>query len=104
MLEHHADAEGARLRRAVEHDRAAHEAQLARARLDQAVNDFDERRLAGTVLAEQRVDFRRPQVEIDRVVCAQVAEALADADGLQQRTHLAARADAPSDSVPRNRA
>ena len=68
MLEHHADAERARLRRAGELDRLALPAHLAGARLDQAVDDLHQRRLAGAVLAEQRVDLAGIEVEIDAVI------------------------------------
>ena len=51
-----ADAGGDRLARAVEADRRAVEPQLALVRTIDAGDDLDQRRFAGAVLAEQRVD------------------------------------------------
>src|SRR5262249_62410732 len=85
VLKHHADAEGARLRRAGELDLVALPAQLARARLDQPIRHLDEGRLASPVLAEQRMDLVRHQIEGDAIVRQQIAESLADPDRLKQR-------------------
>ena len=41
--------------------------------------DFDQRRLAGAVLAEQRVDFAAPDVEIDAVERQRSGESLGEA-------------------------
>ena len=76
MLEHHADAERARVGRAGQLDLLAHPAQFARARLDQAVHDLDQRRLAGAVFAEQRVDFAGIKIEIDGIVGGERAVAV----------------------------
>ena len=65
LLEHHGDAGLQRLRRRRElHGLAAME-HASRRRLDHAGHDLGQRRLAGAVLAEQRVDLARPQVEVD---------------------------------------
>ena len=85
MLEHHADAERARLGRPGQHDLLPHPAQFAVARLDEAVHDLDQRRFAGAVLAEQRVDLGREKIEVDGVVGEKIAVSLADADGTQER-------------------
>ena len=60
VLEHHADAEMAGGGRVGDGDRLALPADLALGRLQGAVDDLDQGRLAGAVLAEQRVDFARP--------------------------------------------
>src|SRR5882724_2489038 len=85
MLEHHADAQFARLRRAGELDLPALPTQFARRRLHETVHDFDQRRFSGTVLAEQRVNFRWEQLDADRIVGGKAAVTLGDIDGLQQR-------------------
>ena len=50
---------------------------------ENAVDHLDEGRLAGAVLAEQRVDFAGPHGEIDVIVGANAGERLADADKFQ---------------------
>ena len=50
-----------------------------------AGEDFHQRRLAGAVLAHQRVDFAGPQVEADVGKRGDAAEILADAGRRQQR-------------------
>src|SRR5579871_1272054 len=45
MLEHHADAEGARLGGAAQHDLPAEPAQLAAVRLDETVHHLDQRQI-----------------------------------------------------------
>ena len=84
MLEHHADAERARLGRTGQHDLLPHPAQFAAARLDEAVHRLDQRRLAGAVLAEQGVNFGGIEIEIDVVVGEKSTVPLADG-GAQQR-------------------
>ena len=80
-------------------DRLALPADLARGRLQRAVDDLDQRRLAGAVLAEQRVDLARRDGEVDAVVGPERAEILGDADGLQRR--CAGRPAEVRDSSPR---
>ena len=58
--------------------RRALPADLAGARLDDAVEDLHQRRLAGTVFPEKRVDFPRLDRKIDPVIGEKVAIALAD--------------------------
>ena len=48
------------------------------ARLDDAVEDLHQRRLAGAVFAEQRVDLARRDREVDAVVGEEIAVALGD--------------------------
>ncbi len=57
VLEHHADAELARRRRAADLDGLALPADLALVRPHRAVDDLHQRRLARAVLAQHRVDF-----------------------------------------------
>ena len=85
MLEHHADAQIARLGRAGQHDLLPHPAQFTAARLNEAVHRLHEGRLPGSVLAEQGVNLGREQVEIDAVIGEKIAIALADGNGAQQR-------------------
>ena len=54
----------ARRRRAGDGDRLALPADFARVRLQHAVEDLDQRRLAGAVLAEQRMDLPGPDVQV----------------------------------------
>ena len=91
VLEHHADAETAGGGRAGDGDRLALPADLALGRLQRAVDDLDQRRLAGAVLAEQRVDFAGHDGEVDAVVGPQRAEVLGDADRLERRLPVGLR-------------
>ena len=54
-------------------------------RLQQPVEDLHQGRLAGAVLAEQRVDLAGADLEVDAVVGGEVAEALDDAVGPVER-------------------
>ena len=78
-------------RGAAEHDRLAVDQQLARLGLVHAGQDLDQRRLAGTVLAEQRV--RLAGVERDRAVLESLdgAEALDRLLQHEQRREPSAR-------------
>ncbi|MEY9190206.1 hypothetical protein ABH991_003634 [Bradyrhizobium ottawaense] len=60
-------------------------ANLAGAGLDQPVDRLDQRRLAGTVLAEQRVDFAGPNIDVDGIVGEEIAIAFGESDRPQQR-------------------
>ena len=64
-------------------DGLAVEADLAGVGLQDAVDHLDQRRLAGAVLAEQRVDFARADREADVVVGEHAREGLGDAAELQ---------------------
>ena len=65
-------------------DRPAVDADLALVRPVEAGEDVHERALAGAVLAEQRVDLARPQVEVDVVVGEDAREALDDPGRLER--------------------
>ena len=66
-------------------DRLAVPADLARVGLQQAVDDLDQRRFAGAVLAEQRMDLRRQTSMLIESLASESAIALGDMDSLQQR-------------------
>ena len=68
MLVDHADAEVDGLQRRSDADGPAVDAHLALVGLVEPVEDAHERRLAGAVLPEQRVDLAGPQVEVDAIV------------------------------------
>ena len=76
MLEHHADAAGTRFRRSGQDHLLALPAHLAFARLDQAVDGFDQGRFARAVFAQQRMDFLRPDIDIDGIIGEESAVAL----------------------------
>ena len=67
LLEHHRDAEMPRLERRSRGDLAALDQHLSRGQRDDAGHHLGQRRLAGAVLADQRVDLAAPQREIDAV-------------------------------------
>src|SRR5690606_11947081 len=79
VLEHHADAEAARLGGTADMHRRAGPADLARIRLQHAVDDLDQGALAGAVLAEQGMDLARADGEIDTVVRKAAGKGLGDA-------------------------
>ena len=88
MLEHHADAEAARGGGIGDGDGLAAPQDFARGRLERAVKDLDERRLARAVFAEERMDFAGAYGEVDIVVGAEGREILGDADGGERRNAL----------------
>ena len=67
------------------HDLGAIDDELARIMRDHAGKDVHQRRLAGAVLAEQRMDLAGPNIEIDVVQRAHAWEGLAYAFGRQNR-------------------
>ena len=73
-----ADAERLRGRRAVDLDRLAVQKNLAGVAVQRAGHDLDQRRLAGTVLAEQRMHFAGVQAEIDAFQRAHAGKPLDD--------------------------
>jgi hypothetical protein len=85
VLEDHADAQRPRRRRPTDRDRTPGPGDGSGIGPQEAVEHLDQRRLAGTVLAEQRVDLPRRDAKIDRVVGDQRAEALGQAAGLHDR-------------------
>ncbi len=76
--------------RTAEMTRAAVERDRARVRLDHAGDDLDQRRLAGAVLAQHRVDLAAPAGEIDVLQRAHAAVALGDLRQ-DEESRLAAR-------------
>jgi hypothetical protein len=78
VLEHHAEAEIARLDRGADGDRASFPPDFAGARLDDPVEDLDQRGLARAVLAQKGVDLAGLNGQIDPVIGEKVAIALAD--------------------------
>jgi len=74
VLVHHADPRVERIARRVKRDGAAVEEDLALVRPVETGENVRQRRLAGAVLAEQRVDLTRGRVEVDTVVCDDARE------------------------------
>jgi hypothetical protein len=68
VLEHHADAEPARVRRIGDHDLLSFPLHASFGRCGDAVDDLHQRRLAGTVFAEYRVYLARFDRKVDAVV------------------------------------
>ena len=85
LLEHGGDAGGLRLLRAAEVDLAPVDADRARVRPVDAGDDLDQRRLAGAVLAQQRMDLAGTDVEADVVQRPHAGERLAQALDRQHR-------------------
>ncbi len=84
VLEHHGDAEPPGGRRIGDGDRPPTPVQAARGRLQRAVHDLDQGRLAGAVLAEQGVDPAGAQAQGDPVIGGEIAEQLHDVARLQE--------------------
>ncbi len=78
MLEYHADTKCSCVARVWYLHRFATPAYLAAVRSQHTVDDFDQRALAGTVLAEQGVNLTRGNLEIDLVVGKAARKLLAD--------------------------
>ena len=83
VLMHHPDAGVDRGLRRAELDRLARDHDLALVRVVEPVEDVHQGRLAGTVLAEQRVDLALAQVEVDVVVGHGARKALGDVAHLE---------------------
>ena len=96
MLEYHADAEPLGFRRRADVDLASVPQHLAGIRLHHAVDDFHQRALAGTVLADDGVDFARSDAQADVVVGDDGRICLADVAQFQPiaRWHQFAHLDA----------
>ena len=88
VLEHHRDAERARLVRALDLDRPALPAELPGVGVDRAVDDLHQRRLARPVLAEQRME--RAGLDLDRHIVErdQRPEDLGHVMGFERRRDL----------------
>ena len=87
LLRSDGDAGGLRLLRAREADRLAVEAELARGRAEAAAEDVHQRRLAGAVLADDRVHRAGAELERDPAQRVHGAERLGDVQGLEDRLH-----------------
>jgi hypothetical protein len=83
VLEHHADAERTRRLRVGDPDGAAVPQDLALVGVEHAVDDLDQRALAGAVLAQQRVDLAGAHLQAHAVVGEHAGEALGDPAQLQ---------------------
>ena len=79
------DAERTRLPRSADLDRVAVEANLAPVPAQGAGHDLDQRRLAGAVLAHQRVDLAGIDPEIDALERPNARKGLGDADHFNSR-------------------
>ena len=84
MLVHHADPVLDRGLRGAERDALAFDPDLALVRVVEPVEDVHERRLAGAVLAEERVHLAPAQVEVDVVVGEDAGEPLRDPPELER--------------------
>src|SRR4051812_42188383 len=84
MLEYHADAELARGSRAGDADGLVLPEDVAAVRFERAEQHLDQRRLAGTVLAEQRMDLAAADLEVDMIASLQRAEDLCEAAHLEE--------------------
>ena len=85
VLEHHADAELSRLGRAADRHRLALPEDAPLVRRERAVEHLDQRRLAGAVLAEQRVHLAVADIEADVIAGRERAESLGQPLRLEQR-------------------
>ena len=97
----HADAGCERIARRVEIDRLAVDEIIARGQLDGAGDRLAERRFAGAVLADQRVDLAGMEIEIDVLDGVHAAIDLAAVDDAQHR--LAVPAERLGDVPPARR-
>ena len=84
VLVDHPDPEVDRLPRRLDRHRLAVEQELALVGPVEPVEDAHQRRLAGPVLAQQRVDLALAQVEVDAVVRDDRAESLRDPPQLER--------------------
>ena len=82
-----ADAHGLRLARALEIDRLAVIENVARIPGVDAGENLHQRRFAGAVLAHQRVDFPRHELELDFVKRPHAGKALAEPFDGDERDH-----------------
>ena len=92
VLVHHADAGDERVPRRVEYDPLAVEEDLPVVRAVEPGEDVRERRLAGAVLAEERVHLTLGRLEVDIVIGDNAREPLRDVPELDCGSHEGARA------------
>ena len=79
MLEHHADAQRPRLLRVADVRRLTVEQDTAAVRFDRAVDDLHQRRLAGPVFTQHRMDLTGLDGQVDVAVGHHAGVALGDA-------------------------
>ena len=91
VLEHHADPESPGRRGVCDRHRLAAPAKLSGGGLEGAVDDLDQGRLPGPVLAEEGVDPSRAKPHGHPIVGREVAEALHDVAGLEEELLLRGR-------------
>ena len=85
MLVHHANAEPNRVGRAMDRGRAAVEDDLTGVRPNQSIDDVHQRRLAGPILPQKRVDLAPLDDQVHIVIRPEVSEGLDDPTKLQRR-------------------
>jgi len=91
VLVDHADAEGECVPRVGDVGEPAVDQDLATVGGVEAIEDRHQRRLAGAVLSQQRMDLAGTNVEVDSVVGDDRAEPLRDAPQLERRGARACR-------------
>ena len=99
VLEHHADAKLLGRTRAADPDRRAVPAYFAGIGLKRAEQHLHQRRLAGAVFAEQRVDLALADRQVDVVASLQRAEDFRQAANLQQVRTITVSTHGASHSV-----
>ena len=99
VLEHHADAEGPRVRRAARRDGCAVDEHAALVGRVDAVDHLEQRALAGPVLADQAVHGAGQDGEVHVPVGLHLAEPLGQAAHLEERGGLAHPAPGAGDGV-----
>ncbi len=87
VLVHHADVVPRRIARAIEPHRVVVDQHVARLRRIEPGRDVHQRRLAGAVLAEQRVHLAPARIEVRVDQRLEAVEGLADAGELQRGRH-----------------
>ena len=90
VLMDHADAERDRVARSHDPHLASADADRSAVRPVEAIQHVHERRLPGTVLADERVDLALPNGQVDALQRLQVAEAFGDPPHLEKRRLLGA--------------
>ena len=92
MLVDHADPQSDRVAWTGDPDFAPADADRARVRAVQAVEHVHQRRFAGAVLADERVDLTLTHDEVDASEGHQIAEPLLDAAHVDEHRRLGAHA------------
>ena len=84
VLVDHADPSRDRVGRPADRDWAPVERDLTLVGRRQPVQDVHQGRLPGAVLAEERVDLARPDLEVDPIICDDARVSLRDATHLER--------------------